>query len=448
MLQTAQNLIRQTGKTLNLSNSDIEKLVTPEHIHKAMLEIELDNGTKKSFQAYRVQHSSKLGPYKGGIRFHPQVSLPEVQALATLMSIKCSVAGIPLGGGKGGIIIDPKTLSITELERLSRAYVRAFYDFIGEEKDIPAPDVNTNGQIMSWMVDEYIKLRTKNLELRTSDVTPEQLSKWRGSFTGKPIEIGGSLGRTEATGRGGVIALKALLSKLPTSLKLPSFAYGFGRAQRGAGSSKPTIAVQGFGNVGYYFAEIASKEGFDIVAVSDSKGGIVYKNMEPLDIPLVMNCKKEKGALSGCYCVGGVCDLRGGRAVSNEDLLELPVDILVPAALENVIHRGNMTKIRAKIIVEMANGPVTEEAQDYLVEKGVIIIPDVLANSGGVMVSYFEWFQNLHNEVWSEEKVNKKLLELMTATFAPIWERHYRTKTPLKNAAFEVAIERMTTEES
>lgn len=431
MLQTAQNLIRNTGKTLNLSEQVIQKLVTPEHIHEAKLEIELDNGTKKSLQAYRVQHNSNLGPYKGGIRFHSQVSLPEVQALATLMSIKCSVAGIPLGGGKGGVVVDPKTLSETELERLSRAYVKAFGMFIGEEKDIPAPDVNTNGQIMSWMVDEYIKLKVKSSELKVTEVGEEQISKWRATFTGKPIEIGGSLGRTEATGRGGVIALKALLSKLNK-----------------VADKKMTVAVQGFGNVGYYFAEIGSNEGFDIVAVSDSKGGIVYKNMEPLDIPLVMKCKKEKGSLSGCYCVGGVCDLKGGRPVSNEELLELPVDILVPAALENVINAGNMTKIQAKIIVEMANGPVTEEAHDYLVEKGVIIIPDVFANSGGVTVSYLEWKQNMENQKWSEEKVNAKLLELMTNAFDSIWATYEANKTSLKNAAFQVAIKRMITEEN
>jgi len=430
MLQTAQNLIRQTGKTLNLSEADIQKLITPEHIHEAKLEIELDNGTKKSFQAYRVQHNSKLGPYKGGIRFHPQVSLPEVQALATLMSIKCSVAGIPLGGGKGGIVVDPKTLSEGELERLSRAYVKAFFDFIGEENDIPAPDVNTNGQIMSWMVDEYINLKSK-VKGQGSKVDSEQISKWRGTFTGKPIEIGGSLGRTEATGRGGVIALKALLLKLGSKFH--------------ASRSRPTIAVQGFGNVGYYFAEIASNEGFDIVAVSDSKGGIIYKDMAPLDIPLVMNCKKEKGTLSGCYCAGGVCDLKGGRLISNESLLELPVDILVPSALENVIHKGNMAKIQAKIIVEMANGPVTEEAHDYLVEKGVIIIPDVFANSGGVTVSYLEWKQNMENQKWTEEKVNSQLLDLMTKAFESIWSKFEKNRTSLKEAAFQVAIERMIT---
>ncbi len=431
MLQTAQNLIRNTGKTLNLNEQDIQKLVSPEHIHKAKLEIELDNGTKKSFQAYRVQHNSNLGPYKGGIRFHPQVSLPEVQALATLMSIKCSVAGIPLGGGKGGIVVDPKTLSEVELERLSRAYVKAFGEFIGEEKDIPAPDVNTNGQIMSWMVDEYVTLQSKVHKVEKSKIDARQLSKWRATFTGKPIEIGGSLGRTEATGRGGVIALKALLSNL----------------NKGA-DKKMTVAVQGFGNVGYYFAEIGSNEGFDIVAVSDSKGGIVYKNMEPLDIPLVMKCKKEKGTLSGCYCAGGVCDLKGGRPVSNEELLELPVDILVPAALENVINSENMTKIQAKIIVEMANGPVTEEAQNYLVKKGVHIIPDVFANSGGVTVSYLEWKQNMENQSWTEEKVNAKLFELMTAAFESIWANHSKNKSSLKDAAFQVAINRMVTEEN
>ncbi|MGB3019702.1 MAG: Glu/Leu/Phe/Val dehydrogenase [Microgenomates group bacterium] len=431
MLQTAQNLIKETGKILHLSDEHIQKLVAPDSIHEAVLEIVLDSGAKKFFQAFRVQHNNTLGPYKGGIRFHPQVSVEEVQALATLMSIKCSVAGIPLGGGKGGIIVDPKTLSEKELEKLSRAYVGAFFEFIGEEKDIPAPDVNTNGQIMSWMVAEYIKLKAESLKLEAGEIGEEQISKWRGSFTGKPLEIGGSLGRTEATGRGGVIALKALLSKLGSTFH--------------TSSSKPTIAVQGFGNVGYYFAKIASEEGFNVVSVSDSKGGIIYKNMEPLDVPLVMSCKKEKGNLSGCYCVGGVCDLRGGRPISNAELLELPVDILVPSALENVINGENMTKIKAKIVVEMANGPVTEEAQNYLVNKGVQIIPDVFANSGGVTVSYLEWRQNVENQRWTEKDVNSKMLNLMTAAFESIWNRSQKMKTSLKNAAFEVAIERMLT---
>ncbi len=431
MLHTAQNLIKETGKTLHLSEKEIQKLVHPDHIHEATLEIRLDSGATQSFQAYRVQHNNNLGPYKGGIRFHPQVSKEEVQALATLMSIKCSVAGIPLGGGKGGVVVDPKTLSETELERLSRAYVKAFFKFIGEEKDIPAPDVNTNGQIISWMMEEYIKFKVQSSKLKISEVSEDQISRWRGSFTGKPIEIGGSLGRTEATGRGGVIALRALLSKLGSTFH--------------ASSSKPTIAVQGFGNVGYYFAKIASDEGFDVVAVSDSKGGIIYRDMEPLDIPLVMKCKKEKGTLSGCYCAGGVCDLRGGRPISNEELLELPVDILVPAALENVINSENMAKIQAKIIVEMANGPITEEAQNHLVKRGIHVVPDVFANSGGVIVSYLEWKQNMENKKWSEEKVNAKLLELMTNAFELIWKQFQKTKTSLKNAAFEVAIKRMLT---
>lgn len=429
MLETAQHLISSVGKQLQLSDQQIQKLITPDHIHQAHLEVMMDDGSQQSFTAFRVQHNNVLGPYKGGIRYHPQVSREEVQALATLMSIKCSVAGLPLGGGKGGIIVDPKQLSVGELERLSRAWVRAFFEFIGEEKDIPAPDVNTNPQIMSWMVDEYIAVKSKS---SGDDVNVDEstLSKWRGSFTGKPLELGGSLGRTEATGRGGVISLTALLEKLPKNWTK---------------NRRPTIAVQGFGNVGYYFAKIASEQGFDIVAVSDSKGGIVYRNMEPLDIPLVMNCKKEKGTLSGCYCAGGVCDLRGGKPISNEDLLELPVDILVPAALENVVHEGNMTKIKAKVVVELANGPVTEEAHRYLVKQGVYVIPDVFANSGGVTVSYLEWKQNLANERWTEERVNEELLRTMTAAFSAIWEQYMKQKSSLKEAAFQVAVQRLIT---
>lgn len=429
MLDTAQNLISSVGKQLHLSDTAIQKLIKPDHVHEADLAVTMDDGSVRSFKAFRVQHNNVLGPYKGGIRYHPQVSRDEVQALATLMSIKCSVAGLPLGGGKGGIVVDPKQLSIAELERLSRAWVRAFFEVIGEEKDIPAPDVNTNPQIMSWMIDEYIHLKSK-ANGKPSNVNQEQLSKWRGAFTGKPVELGGSLGRTEATGRGGVISLKALLEKLPKN---------WSKNQR------PTVAVQGFGNVGYYFAKIASEQGFDVVAVSDSKGGIVYRNMEPLDIPLVMNCKKEKGTLSGCYCAGGVCDLRGGKPISNEDLLELPVDVLVPAALENVVHEGNMTKIQAKVIVELANGPVTEEAHEYLVKHGAYVIPDVFANSGGVTVSYLEWKQNLANETWTEERVNTELLRAMTEAFEAIWAQYIKNKSSLKEAAFQVAIQRMLT---
>lgn len=420
ILESVQKMLGETAKQLQLDQKTIAKILTPEHIHDFAVSITLDNGTKKKFKAYRIQHNSKLGPYKGGIRFHPTVNKDEIQALATLMSIKTAVIGIPLGGSKGGITVDPKHLSEGELERLSRAYVRKIFAFIGEGKDIPAPDVNTNSKIIGWMLDEYIKMKKE----KNKQIDDKTLSRWRAAFTGKPLEMGGSLGRIKATGRGGVTILKALLAKLNFS-------------------PRTTIAVQGFGNVGYYFAKIASEQGMSIVAVSDSKGAVTGNQFLPLDIPLVMDCKKEKGYLAGCYCVGGVCDLRKGRQISNEEMLELPVDILVPSALENVINSQNMSKIKAKIILEMANGPVTEEAYEYLTKKGVIIVPDVLANAGGVAVSYFEWLQNMQAEKWSEEKVNKKLEELMSKAFDQIWERSIKEKIPLKQAAIETAIERL-----
>lgn len=408
MLESAQNIIITTARKMGLDPELIKRLVEPEMIHEFNFPVKMGNGENKIFKGFRIQHNSALGPYKGGIRFHPQTNRQEVQALATLMSIKCAVADLPFGGGKGGVVVDPKKLSQNELKRLSKEFVKKISPFIGPKIDVPAPDVNTNPQIMQWMVEEYAKK-----------------PKMKATFTGKPVSIGGSLGRTEATGRGGVIVLQALLSKLKSQIP-------------------KTIAVQGFGNVGYYFAKIAQETGFKVVAVSDSRGGIVAKSkLEDLNIELISKCKKEKGTLAGCYCSGGVCDAKQGKLISNEELLELPVDILVPAALENVINRENMSKIRAKIIVEMANGPITEEAYEYLTKKGIIIVPDVLANSGGVAVSYLEWYQNMHNLVWSEEKVNKKLQEMMKKAFLPIWEKSQSQKISLKQAAFEVAIARI-----
>jgi len=442
MLESAQNLIIKTAKNLRLKDEVIKRIIEPEMIHEFNFPVRMDDGSFKLFKGWRVQHNSLLGPYKGGIRFHPQTSREEVQALATLMTIKCAVAGLPYGGAKGGVVVDPKKLSSAELERLSREYVKKIAHFIGEDIDVPAPDVNTNPKIIAWMIDEYQKIKGY---------------KSRATFTGKPVSMGGSLGRTEATGRGGVIVLKALLSKLnpkseaqnlkQESLEFRNFNLEFPRL---------TIGIQGFGNVGYYFAKIAAEEGFSVVAVSDSKGAIikghsskktVFKKdslyLEPLDIPLVMECKKKKGTLAGCYCAGGVCDVNGGKLIENGELLELPVDILVPAALENVINEKNMKKIKAKIIIEMANGPVTEEAYEYLTKNGVIIVPDVLANSGGVTVSYLEWVQNKAGYYWSEEEVNSKLEVMMRQAFEAIWKKATEKKIPLKQAAFEVAIEKI-----
>jgi glutamate dehydrogenase/leucine dehydrogenase len=438
MLESAQALIRETAKDLGLSQSVIDRLIQPEMVLEFTFPVVMDDGKFKIFKGWRIQHNSALGPYKGGIRFHPETNRDEVQALATLMSIKCAVAGLPYGGGKGGVIVDPKKLSPTELERLSREYVKKIAHFIGEDRDVPAPDVNTNPQIMTWMIDEYEKAIGK---------------KSPATFTGKPIERGGSLGRTEATGRGGVILLKALLSKIKSEilnsksqtnpkLKVPNSKKN--NLEFGAWNleiPQLSVAVQGFGNVGYYFAKIAEKEGFKIVAISDSKGGVCVK--DGLSVETTLSCKKEKGVLAGCYCRGSVCDVKDGKTITNDQLLTLPVDVLVPAALENVINEKNMRQIKAKIIIEMANGPITKEAYEYLTKKGTIIVPDVLANSGGVTVSYLEWAQGKQGYWWSEKEVNDKLEVMMIKAFEAIWERATKQKIPLKQAAFELAIERI-----
>lgn len=407
MLETAQDLIKNTAQSVGIESSVIDQLIAPEMFHEFHFIVRMDDGTKKVFKGFRCQHNSALGPYKGGIRFHPGVSREEVQALATLMSIKCAVAGLPYGGGKGGVIVDPKKLSHDELARLSKAYAAKLSSFIGPNLDVPAPDVNTNATVMGWMLDEYEKI--------VGHKSPA-------TFTGKPIARGGSLGRTEATGRGGVIVLKALLSALKNT-------------------KTPTIAIQGFGNVGYYFAKIAVEQGYKVVAVSDSKGAVYVP--EGLDPEATMKCKEEKGSVAGCYCKGSVCDIKFGKPISNEELLELDVDVLVPSALENVINEKNMKNIKAKVIVEMANGPLTEDAYEYLAKKGTVIVPDVLANAGGVSVSYLEWVQGKQGYWWSEEEVNKKLEEIMQRAFKEIWKRSESEKIPLKQAAFEVAIQRI-----
>lgn len=396
MLESAQGLIVKTANDMGLDKTLIKRIVEPEIAHEFHFEVRMDNGKKQIFKGWRIQHNSALGPYKGGIRFHPETVREEVQALATLMSIKCAVAGLPYGGGKGGVAVDPKKLSKTELERLSRAFASKIAPFIGENIDVPAPDVNTTPEIMSWMIDEYQKIKGY---------------KSPATFTGKPISIGGSLGRTEATGRGGVFVLKALLTKLK-------------KKSRGM-----TVAVQGFGNVGYYFAKLGAEEGFKVVTVSDSKSGVYDKG--GVNLEKALKTKKEKGTV--VY----------GKSISNEELLELDVDVLVPAALENVINSKNMSKIKAKIIVEMANGPVTEEAYEYLSKKGVIIVPDVLANSGGVTVSYLEWVQGKAGYWWSEKEVNDKLKTMIEGAFEAIWKKSVTKKMPLKQAAFETAIERI-----
>ena len=425
-LQNAYSVLKKSKVKSQKSKvelqSKIEILKQPQRIINVTIPVKMDDGALRIFQGYRVQYNNARGPYKGGIRFHPQVSLDEVKALSFWMAMKCAVADLPLGGGKGGIIVDPKTLSAGELERLSRGYARAIADCIGPDRDVPAPDVNTNGIIMGWMVEEYIKVKSEKLKVKS-----EEKDKLRATFTGKLMKDGGSEGREEATGLGGLYVLQTILAKL--------------NQQSATSNQQLIVAVQGFGNVGYNIAKFLSDAGFTIVAVSDSKGGIYVP--EGLNPALTLDCKKKNGTLAGCYCSGSVCDLKRGKPITNEELLELPVDILVPAALESVITKDNAARIKAKVILEMANGPTTPEADEILFKCAVTVIPDILANSGGVTVSAFEWEQNLKSEHWSKEEVNRKLKKKMEAATTSVWDASLRFSTSLRTAAFVVALERI-----
>lgn len=404
------------GKSDPKVTEKLEILKQPQRIINVTIPVKMDNGKIRIFQGYRVQFNNARGPYKGGIRYHHNVSLDEVKALSFWMAMKCAVADLPLGGGKGGIIVDPKTLSVKELERLSRGYARAIADNIGPAKDVPAPDVNTTGQIMGWMIDELIKLQPKKL-------SKKEEMKLRSTITGKLIKDGGSEGREEATGLGGLFVLQAMLSKMKLTGK------------------KLTVAVQGFGNVGYNIAKFLHENGFTVVAVSDSKGGIyVPEGLSPV---LTLECKKKNGTLAGCYCSGSVCDVKKGKQITNEALLELPVDILVPAALESAITKDNAPKIKAKVILEMANGPTTPEADTVLYKRGIPVIPDILSNSGGVSVSAFEWEQNLKGQHWSKKAVNTKLKAKMEKAASDIWTTSKNIKTDLRTSAFVVALGRI-----
>lgn len=419
----------------------LQMLRQPQREIHVTIPVTMDDGRTRIFRGYRVQYNNARGPYKGGIRFHQRVDLDEVRALAFWMTIKCAVADVPFGGGKGGVVVDPKALSRGELERLSRAYVRGIADVIGPHKDVPAPDINTNSTIMGWMSDEFIAFITSEVQKgknvpHSLRVKPFDSSILRATFTGKSVSDGGSEGREEATGRGGLYVLQAVLAKRKAerNTTLPLL--------KGRGGQEGlTVAVQGFGNVGYNVAKALVQAGFTVVAVSDSRGGIyVPGGVNP---QLTMACKKEKGYLAGCYCSGSVCDLTKGRQISQEELLELPVAILVPAALENVITKENAPKIKANVILEMANGPTTPEADEILRERGITVIPDVLANCGGVTVSAFEWEQNLKGEHWAEEAVNRKLRTKMEAATDAVWEAAKAYGTTLRTAAFTLAVERI-----
>jgi glutamate dehydrogenase len=401
-LEKVAKLLRDSYPDQKRFNKTITKLKEPEHFHQTELEVKMDDGSIKKFIAFRSQHSNARGPYKGGIRFHQNVTVDEVKALSTWMTWKCAVTGIPYGGGKGGVIVDPKQLSLNELQQLSRAYARFLSDKIGPWIDIPAPDVNTNDQIMAWMIDELEN--TVSFDRRASE-------NLQATFTGKPLLLGGSQGRNEATGLGGVFILEKLIEKL-----------GYERKK------EVTIAIQGFGNVGYWFAYHADKLGYKVVAISGSKGGIYVE--QGLDPAKTLDCKNKNGSLETCHCSDGKCNIEGGKNITNEELLELDVDILVPSALENVITKDNAGKIKAKVIIEMANGPITPEADEILAKNNVLVIPDVLSNAGGVTVSYFEWVQNLQGYYWTREEVVSRLKPLMETAFEAMWfmlEKHQTT---------------------
>lgn len=400
--ESAKRQLDEAAEMAKLDPKKIMRLKNVDRYVQVSIPVELDDGTQKIYVGYRSQHNDARGPYKGGIRYHQDVTLDEVKALSFWMTFKNAVVNVPFGGGKGGVVVNPKELSEGELERLSRGYVQKMHRVMGPQIDVPAPDVNTDSKIMGWMRNEYERLE--------DGPAPAVI-------TGKAVAEGGSEGRTEATGYGGAFVLReAILAGM-----LP--------AQEGG---ERTMAIQGFGNVATYLAEKAEQMQFKIVALSDSKGG-VYSH-DGINIQQAEAHKKATGSLK---------DLPGTEPIANEDLIELEVTVLVPAALENVILSSNALRMKAKMILEMANGPTTPEADEVLAKHNVIVVPDILANSGGVCVSYFEWYQNMHNERWSKEDVLRKLDEHMVAAFKAVRGVQSKYGTTLRTAAYILAAERV-----
>jgi glutamate dehydrogenase (NAD(P)+) len=398
-------VLDRAANMLGLEEQDYIHLKYPEREIKVSIPVEMDDGSIKVFEGYRVQHSSVRGPYKGGIRYHQDVDMDEVKALAGWMSFKCAVVDIPYGGGKGGVRVDATKLSKKELERLTRKYATLLYPFVGPEIDIPAPDVNTNAEIMGWFMDTYSTLR--------GHLSP-------GVVTGKPVPIGGSLGRTEATGRGVMFMTREIAKKLHLPLE-------------GA-----RVAVQGAGNVGGTAARLLYREGCKIVALSDVSGGIYLE--EGLNMDEIMDfLTAERGRLLKDYDVPGLV------RISNDELLTADVDILIPAALGNQITEEIAPRIKAKIVVEGANGPTTVAGDKILEDNGIVVVPDILANAGGVTVSYFEWVQNLQSFRWEEEEINKRLENIMIKAFNEVWNTAEKAATSLRMGAYMVAVDRIVT---
>lgn len=398
--EIAQLLIYNATRELGLPMAVYEYLKEPQRVLTVSIPVRLENGEVKTFIGYRSQHSDVIGPCKGGVRFHTEVNLDEVKALSMWMTFKCAVLGLPFGGGKGGVICNPAELTKRELESLSRGYIRALAGFVGPDRDIPAPDMNTNQQVMGWMMDEYSKMKGYNAP---------------GLITGKPMILGGSAGRGAATGRGTVICIREAAKRMGLPL-------------RGA-----TAAIQGFGNVGSHTAMLLDELGVKVVAIVDVKGGAY--NPSGIHIPEAVEYHAQNGTVQG---------LPYTKSVSNDELLALDVDILVPAALENSITLANAHTVKAKIVAEAANGPTTPEAARVLTENGVQQIPDILCNAGGVTVSYFEWVQNIQNYYWPEEEVNQRLEAMMVNAFNAVYKVHEQRQVSLRRAAYMVAIRRIS----
>lgn len=384
---------------LELSTEELDLLDMPKRSFTVHFPIHMDSGKTKMFVGHRVQYNDARGPTKGGIRFHPELTLDDVRDLAFLMALKCAVVNIPFGGAKGGVAVNPKELSRRELERVTRGYIRAIADYIGPYKDIPAPDVYTDEKIMVWILDEFERIKGEHVP---------------GVVTGKPIELGGSKARSYSTSLGGIHVLEEALKKTRMNKKDVS------------------IVIQGFGNVGENAARILHQTGYKITAVSDSKGGVM--NDDGLDIPEVMKHKQETGS---------VMDLSGSRNITNEELLVSECDILIPAALSEQLNEFNAKDVKAKIILELANAPTTIEADSIFLENKILVIPDILANAGGVVVSFFEWVQNLNNDYWEEEKVLQKLRDVMVASFNDVHVMCSEENCSMRRAAYQLAVKRI-----
>jgi len=408
LFEEAMERLGEAARFADIDPEAIERLKHPKAILQVSVPLRMDDGSLQIFTGYRVRHDDTRGPAKGGIRYHPDVSLAEVKSLAFWMTLKCAVVGIPFGGAKGGIAVNPKQLTRLELERLSRGFISRIADFIGPETDIPAPDVYTNEMIMGWMMDEYSKI----MRCHTPAV-----------ITGKPIALGGSQGRSDATGRGAFYCIKELEKREK-----------WNRAD-------VRVAVQGFGNAGQSIARLLYEDGYKIVAVSDSHGGIY--NPEGFDVPSLIQFKNQTREVRAVYCKGTVCEMVEADVLTNQELLASDVDILIPAALENQITADNAEKVKAKVIVEVANGPTTVGADRILEANNRLIIPDILANAGGVTVSYFEWVQNKTGQYWDLEDVQDRLQKNISREFNAIFELKNEKSIDMRTAAYVHALRRL-----